>query len=183
MRMLYVEGNEFAAECFVNLVCAHSRIKWQIHRVRDAHDAIDYLSGVVQFGDRSRFPLPHVVLLGLNSSTLDGLDLMAWIRRDGRFCRLPVLVTSTAATRLEGLSARELGLHAWFAPADDPVEIITLCEALGLNTLAALAGDLQKHCASGQSSAAGCKRNSVASVRPPRWNVRGSPVAHPAPMA
>src|SRR5690242_18498124 len=122
MRMLYVEGSEFAAQCFVDLVCAHSRIKWQIHRVRDAYDAIDYLSGVVQFSDRARFPLPHVVLLGLNSSTKEGLDLLAWIRGDGRFRGLPVLVTSTAATRLEGRSARELGLRAWFARAGDYAE-------------------------------------------------------------
>jgi CheY-like chemotaxis protein len=143
--MLFVEGSESAAERFVDLVCAHSRIKWQIHRVVDAYDAIDYLSGFGQSANRARFPLPHVVLLDVNSGTTDGLDMLAWIRGDGRFRGLPVVVTSTAATCLEAPSARELGLRAWFAQADDYPEVIALCEALGLSALTEMANDFQKH--------------------------------------
>ena len=52
----------------------------QIHWVRDGVDAIRYLKGEGAFADRSRFPVPQVVILDLKMPGTTGMDVLGWIR-------------------------------------------------------------------------------------------------------
>src|SRR5947207_1216303 len=62
----------------------------------DGEEAIAYLSGAERFHDRGRFPLPDLALLDLKMPRVNGFDLLAWIRHDQNFRRLPVIVFSSS---------------------------------------------------------------------------------------
>src|SRR5688572_16410400 len=50
--------------------------------VRDGVEAIDYLSGAGVFSDRTRHPLPSLILLDLRLPKKSGLEVLEWLRAD-----------------------------------------------------------------------------------------------------
>ena len=130
MQLLYVESNKAAATFFANWACAQAGIKWQVHCVTDDFEAIDYLSGLNHFADRGVFPLPQIVWLRLKAGTRNGLDLLAWLRGAGQFRHLPIVLSSTAGTSAEEISARALAPQARFAQTSDWQDVLGLCKNL-----------------------------------------------------
>jgi CheY-like chemotaxis protein len=53
-----------------------------------------YLSGLGQYADRFRFPLPSLILLDLKMPRLTGFEILKWIRTHRTLGELPVLVLS-----------------------------------------------------------------------------------------
>jgi CheY-like chemotaxis protein len=73
------------------LLCRALRDFPSLHIVADLADgdeAVTYLKGEGQFADRSRFPMPDLILLDIKMPRLDGFELLQWINSQ----RLPVRV-------------------------------------------------------------------------------------------
>lgn len=62
------------------------------HIVRDGEQALAYLKGEGQFGDRQAHPLPELVLLDLSLPGMDGFEVLSWIRQHPEFGALKVFV-------------------------------------------------------------------------------------------
>ena len=79
-----------------------------LHVVEDGQMAVDYLSGKDGFADRSRFPLPALILLDLKLPQMPGLDVLAWIRGRPDIASTPVVVltSSRADSDIEEAQAR-----------------------------------------------------------------------------
>src|ERR1041385_5320211 len=52
----------------------------QINIVTDGLKAVNYLAGDWPYADRSKYPMPDVVLLDLQLPLLHGFDVVRWIR-------------------------------------------------------------------------------------------------------
>jgi len=133
MQLLFVEASEVAVKCFVNFAYEQSRIKWQIRRVSDAYECIDYLSGFQDFANRARFPLPQIVVLSLSAGITRALDLLAWLRGEGQFRDLPVVVANAPTGSTEDISACELAPRGCFVQTAGYHQVLSLCEAVVLN--------------------------------------------------
>jgi CheY-like chemotaxis protein len=66
----------------------------QLHVVCNGREAISYLAGEAQFANRSRYPLPMLLLSNLRMPKMNGLELLTWIRQQPDFKDLPVVVMS-----------------------------------------------------------------------------------------
>src|ERR1700760_2929018 len=53
--------------------------------VPDGEKAIHYLSGQGEFADRSRHPLPTLILLDINMPRKTGFEVLKWIRQQPHF--------------------------------------------------------------------------------------------------
>ncbi len=77
------------------LAAAHKAgARFNLVNVPDGECAMAYLSGAGQYGDRSRYPLPSLILLDLKMPRLTGFEILKWIRRHPDLGRIPVLVLS-----------------------------------------------------------------------------------------
>lgn len=84
-----------------------------LQEVHDGEEAIAYLNGDGEYGDRARFPLPAVMLLDLNMPMKDGFDVLEWVRTKADLKRLSVIVLS-ASERPEDIErAFDLGAHSY----------------------------------------------------------------------
>jgi hypothetical protein len=108
----------------------HCEKQWQVFHVRNASEAIDYLAGFYDFADRTRFPLPEILLLSLNAATTSSLDLLAWLRGNREFLHRPVVVASAAGAGTHEVSAFERAPWAWFVRMTGYHEVLNLCERL-----------------------------------------------------
>jgi CheY-like chemotaxis protein len=57
---------------------AASGVKNPVHVVRTGAEAMQYLSGHGKYGDRTKFPMPSIVLLDLKMPSPDGLEVLRW---------------------------------------------------------------------------------------------------------
>jgi CheY-like chemotaxis protein len=81
--------------------------------VSDGEAATAYLSGTGEYGDRLAHPAPSLVLLDLKLPRLSGLEVLAWIRRDPRVGRLPVVILTSSRESIDIERAYELGANSY----------------------------------------------------------------------
>lgn len=71
-----------------------------LHHVEDGEAAIDYIFGRGDFADRSRFPMPDLVLLDLRLPRVGGLEVLRQVKGHPALHRTPIVViTSSDADR------------------------------------------------------------------------------------
>jgi len=75
--------------------------------VRDGQEAVDYLSGSPPFDDRTRHPLPALLLIDLHMPRMDGFDLLAWLIEKG--FQIPAVVLTSSCLQSDVQRARQLG--------------------------------------------------------------------------
>ncbi len=102
-----------------------------VHVVRDGHEAMDYLEGKGLFADRTKFPLPTMLLLDLTMPRMDGfavLEALLWKPQ----LRPRFVVVLTASDDPEHIRrARLLGADNYVVKPQDPGELVRLLTALG----------------------------------------------------
>src|SRR5882724_4326530 len=56
--------------------------------------AIDYLEARGEYNDRSRFPVPDLIVLDLKMPEVNGFDFLAWRKASVLFSSIPVIIFS-----------------------------------------------------------------------------------------
>jgi CheY-like chemotaxis protein len=78
----------------------------------DGLEAKRYLLGDGQFGDRTQYPLPTVILLDLRMPNMDGFAFLEWIRSASAYRLIPTVVYSASDDPSDIRRAYELGANA-----------------------------------------------------------------------
>lgn len=68
----------------------------EVHTVTDGREVLEYVSGAGAFGDRERFPLPHLFILDHRMRTMDGPEVLMKIKSDEKTSQIPVCILSTS---------------------------------------------------------------------------------------
>lgn len=110
--ILIVEDSSDDAELLQSLMHA-SGIKNPVWRVANADEAKAYLEGTLPFSDRTRFPLPQVVLLDLKMPGTDGFGVLSWIKKRPELAKVLVVVISALDDWQSIRRAYELGAHSF----------------------------------------------------------------------
>lgn len=84
-----------------------------IDTCRDGAEALDYLFRRGPHQQRSEASCPCVVLLDLKMPKVDGLEVLAQIRREPRFKSLPVVMITSSAEEKDMLKSYNLGVNAY----------------------------------------------------------------------
>ena len=92
-----------------------TELDFEIFLLADGAAAVSYLSQE----ENSTGPLPDLAVLDLNVPKLDGLQVLEILRRNKRFSRLPVVVTTSSSTLSERTRAEQLGVDRFFTKPHD----------------------------------------------------------------
>src|SRR5216117_2681049 len=77
--------------------------------VRDGQAAIQYLSGEGEYADRTRSPIPFLILLDLRLPKLSGFEVIAWMRDQSQLSNLIVVVLTVSDHVQDVTNSRDLG--------------------------------------------------------------------------
>jgi CheY-like chemotaxis protein len=77
--ILIVDDDAHDAE-FLQTLLREGGVQNLIRTVGSATEAILYLQGDLQYGDREQFPLPGIIFLDLKMPGMDGFDFLQWLR-------------------------------------------------------------------------------------------------------
>ena len=90
--------------------------------------AIDYLRGVDQYSDRSRYPLPFLLLLDLKMPGADGFEVLRWLRSQSDFKRLLVVVLTSSNLQADVDRAYELGANSYLVKPVEFSEMVNMIQ-------------------------------------------------------
>lgn len=129
--LLLVEDNEDDVFIFTRAF-KQAQLTHPLQVARDGEEATDYLLGRGAFADRSKFPLPFLVLLDLKLPLKSGLEVLETIRETPALANLCVVVLTSSAEERDVVRAHELGAQAYLVkpPSTRPLlDAITAVKA------------------------------------------------------
>jgi CheY-like chemotaxis protein len=98
-----------------------------IQSVSDGDKALAYLAGTDGYGNREKFPLPHLVLLDLKMPRKSGFEVLDWIRSQPALKRLLVVIFTSSKHDQDVNNAYELGANSYLVK---PVGFDALVETM-----------------------------------------------------
>jgi len=96
--ILLVEDDMDHAELVIRVMQEH-QIANQVRHFQDGQSALDYLFRREEFENPEVSPRPHVVLLDLHLSRMDGIDVLRAIKECDELKFIPVVMLSTSCAR------------------------------------------------------------------------------------
>src|SRR5438067_37838 len=67
-----------------------------ITTISTGEEALEFFKGTGIYADRTKFPIPRLVLLDLKMPRMDGFEILTWLRRQPEWKALPVVVLTTS---------------------------------------------------------------------------------------
>src|SRR6266516_2058731 len=98
--------------------------------VRDGQAAIQYLSGEGDYADRTRYPIPFLILLDLRLPKLSGFEVLAWIRDQPELVKLTIVVLTTSDHVPDVTKAHELGANSYLVKPGTFDELVAMLKRI-----------------------------------------------------
>lgn len=127
LRILLVESDP-APDPDLEQKLRTSPLVISVHRATSTAAGIAYLEGQGDYADRSRHPLPSLVVIDLGVA--EGLKVLSRLRERWERPTIPVVVISPTRENLELGRARELGAHSCLIRPLPPGELTAVLEAV-----------------------------------------------------
>src|SRR5262245_8159884 len=93
--ILLVEDNEDDV-FLMRRALKEANIAMTLRIVEHGQEAIDYLSGVGEFADRTKFPIPSIVFLDLRMPLASGQEVLAWMREQPEYQQTAVVLLTAS---------------------------------------------------------------------------------------
>jgi len=94
--------------------------------VRDGQAAIQYFSGEGDYADRTRYPIPFLILLDLRLPKLSGFEVIAWMRDQPQLANLIVVVLTASDHVPDVTKARDLGANSYLVKPGNFQELVEM---------------------------------------------------------
>jgi CheY-like chemotaxis protein len=117
---LYLMRRAFSRAALLNPIIA----------VRDGAEALAYLKGEGEFGDRNTHPLPVLILLDIKMPKTSGLEVLEWIRRQPSFKDIPVVILSASNQPKDLETARKFGADSYLVKPGSLDDLVALVKRL-----------------------------------------------------
>jgi len=129
-RILLVEDSANDVELILAAL-EGNRLANEVVVVRDGEEALDYLyrRGVFRLRMEGN---PLVVLLDLKLPKVDGLEVLAQLKSDSEFKRVPVVVLTSSREEQDLIRSYNLGANAYVVKPVDFQEFVNAIKKLGL---------------------------------------------------
>lgn len=95
---------------FIRRALADSPCLTVVGEVKDGVETVEYLAGYGSYKDRVQFPFPDLLLLDLNMSRMNGLEVLRWCQKQN-FANLCIVVCSDSLYPKISYEAYSLGAN------------------------------------------------------------------------
>ena len=118
VQILFVEDNPSHAELTIRALKKRNLANHLLH-VRDGEAALEWLFCQGDYAYREISQLPKLVLLDLKLPKVDGLEVLAAIRADERFHKIPVVLLTSSKEQQDIMRGYSLGVNSYIVKPVD----------------------------------------------------------------
>ncbi|HLX24528.1 MAG TPA: response regulator [Usitatibacter sp.] len=111
-RILLVEDDHADREKTLEALRKYG-LGYEVRVVTGGQEALDYLLGRGRFHERSRHPLPDLVLLDMSLAPIDGLRVLQRIREHDQLRTMPVVILCGSPEERERARVESVKAHAY----------------------------------------------------------------------
>jgi CheY-like chemotaxis protein len=126
---LLVEDEPSDAE-FLQYAFAAAGRKDRMQVVANGEEAVRYLSGTGEHGDRTRYPVPDVIITDLKMPHMNGLEFLRWLQASESWRSVPKVVLTSSTAHSDVTAAHALGAAAYLVKPVDIHELRAMAKAL-----------------------------------------------------
>ena len=101
-----------------------------VQSASDGQEAIDYITGAGVFADRSRYPLPNLVVLDLKLPLATGFEVLGTIRQRADTRHLPVVMLTSSQSEADIAQAYSLGANGYLVKPSSAETLLSLVISL-----------------------------------------------------
>ena len=127
--ILYAEDEENDVY-FIRRAFEQAGIRNPLAVVGDGQRAINYLTGMGDYADRNKHPLPCLVILDMKMPEKSGLEVLKWIRSQPAICVLPVLMLTSSSHDADMHRAYVQGANGYLVKPGSPDELVAMAKAI-----------------------------------------------------
>jgi CheY-like chemotaxis protein len=127
LTILHIEDSEEDLILFQR-ACEAAGLPAVFHPVLDGPAAVAYLEGKGEFADRSKHPLPDIIILDLNLPGMNGFDFLKWFREESGLS-VPVLVFTVSGSVEDKARAMAAGAAGFFVKPKEFETLVRLTES------------------------------------------------------
>ncbi len=98
--------------------------------VKDGQAAIRYLCGDGAYVDRTRYPIPFLILLDLRLPRLSGFEVLEWIRDQRDLVELIIVVLTTSDHVRDVTHAHQLGANSYLVKPGNFAELVEMVKGI-----------------------------------------------------
>lgn len=135
LTILLVEDNPDHAELVIRNM-EDFKVANRIVHLEDGAVALDYLHGRGEYADRTRFPLPQLMLLDLRLPKVDGLQVLKEVKCSENLRALPVVILTTSDAERDLAMAYEYHANSYLTKPVDFNDFSRLLGDMGFYWLA-----------------------------------------------
>lgn len=117
---------------FMERAFKQAQIANPLLRVKDGEEAISYLKGEAEYADRTKHPIPYLVLLDLKMPRKNGFEVISWVRQQPGLKRLPLVVLTSSKEDPDINRAYELGANTYLVKPVKFEGLVEMMKALNL---------------------------------------------------
>jgi two-component system response regulator len=99
---------------------------------RDGAEALDYLFGTGSHAGRDTRSQPGLILLNLNLPRVDGMQVLARLRRDPRTRLIPVVILTDSREEEDILAGYSLGANSYICKPANSAQLTDVVRQIGL---------------------------------------------------
>lgn len=96
--------------------------------LRNGQEVIDYLQGLAAYADRSRYPLPDLLLLDLKMPQRNGFEVLEFVKTHEELKRIPTVLLSSSRQHRDILKAYDLRANSYLVKPTAFTDLTTLTQ-------------------------------------------------------
>lgn len=130
VEILLVEDNPDDVELTLRVLRSH-HLANNVQVLRDGAEALDFMFCRGAYAERDINDHPKVILLDLKLPKVDGLEVLAAIKKDDRTKSIPVVVLTSSKEERDVVDSYQLGVNSYISKPVEFEQFVTTIQQLG----------------------------------------------------